>query len=419
MQDCTLAYEQDVVHRGVKGPSPIMLLPHFNTVTGFVVDYMHCVLLGVTRQFVTMWFDSCYHSDPWYIGTRIADVDSKLLNFHPPAELTRTPRSLKMRKFWKASEWRSFLLYYSPFVLNAILPDDFLKHWMLLSWALYQLLQERISPECVGKAQVALEKFVVYTTRLYGKEHVSYNVHQLVHLCDTVRSWACVHLPITNKTKPSTHKYSLSGQPLSTVSSHSYLGVKLDSKLTWTNHVTDITSKSSKCLGMIKRTLGPCKPEVKQTAYNMLIRPKLEYSSPIWNPHTFSQIKSLERVQHSAARFVKNDYRWNTNPADLITALGWPTLERRRIIKQATTFYKILNNIIEITPPPGLLTRSRTRGQYIAPKCRINAMVFSFYPRAIRIWNMIPSKITNIKNPKSFQEAIMELPFTTPHLNCL
>ena len=95
----------------------------------------------------------------------------------------------------------------------------------------------------------------------------------------------------------------------------------------------------------------------------MLIRPKLEYSTPIWNPDTFSQVKSLERVQHSAARFVKNDYRRNTNPADLITALGWPTLERRRIIKQATTFYKILNNIIEITPPPppGLLTRSRTR----------------------------------------------------------
>ena len=102
---------------------------------------------------------------------------------------------------------------------------------------------------------------------------------------------------------------------------------------------------------MIKRTLGPCKPKVKQTAYNMLIWPKPEYSSPIWNPHTFSQVKSLERVQHSAARFVKNDYRWNTNPADLTTALGWPILERRRIIKQATTFYKILNKIIEITPP--------------------------------------------------------------------
>ena len=87
--------------------------------------------------------------------------------------------------------------------------------------------------------------------------------------------YKCVHLPITNKTKPSLDKYSLSGQPLSTVSSHSYIGIKLDSKLTWTNHVTDITSKSSKVLGMLKRNLGPCKPEVKQTAYNMLIRPKL------------------------------------------------------------------------------------------------------------------------------------------------
>ena len=116
---------------------------------------------------------------------------------------------------------------------------------------------------------------------------------------------------ISNKTKPSPHKYSLFGQPLSTVCSHSYLGVKLDSKLTWTNHVTDITSKSSKVLGMIKRSLGPCKPEVKQTAYNMLIRPKLEYSSPIWNPHTTSQIKSLEKVQHSAARFVKNEHKFS------------------------------------------------------------------------------------------------------------
>ena len=34
----------------------------------------------------------------------------------------------------------------------------------------------------------------------------------------------CVHLPITNKTKPSSHHYSLFGHPLSKVASHSYLG---------------------------------------------------------------------------------------------------------------------------------------------------------------------------------------------------
>ena len=30
--------------------------------------------------------------------------------------------------------------------------------------------------------------------------------------------------------------------------------------------------------------------------------------------------------------------------------LNWQTLERRRMIKQAMTFYKILNNIIKISP---------------------------------------------------------------------
>ena len=122
-----------------------------------------------------------------------------------------------------------------------------------------------------------------------------------------------MHLPITNKTKPSSYQYSLFGHPLSKVASHAYLGVKLDSKLSWAKHITEITTKSSKVLGMVKRTLGPCKPKVKDTAYNMLVRPKLEYASPVWNPHTSSQINRLERIQHYAARLVANDHRRTIN----------------------------------------------------------------------------------------------------------
>ena len=171
---------------------------------------------------------------------------------------------------------------------------------------------------------------------------------------------------------------------------------------------------------MVKRTLGPCKPEVKDTAYNMLVRPKLEYASPIWNPHKSSQISHLERIQHYAARFVANDHRRTTSPTTLVLTLNWQTLERRRIIKQATTFYKILNNIIKISPPSGLLTRSHNRHHYIVPRSRLNTVVYSFYPRAIRIWNTIPKEITEITQPESFQAAISKLPFTTPvHLKCL
>ena len=225
-----------------------------------------------------------------------------------------------------------------------------------------------------------------------------------------------MHLPITNKTKPSSHQYSLFGHPLSKVASHTYLGVKLDSKLSWAKHITEITSKPSKVLGMVKRTLGPCKPEVKDTAYNMLVRPNLEYASPIWNPqaHKSSQISRLEIIQHYAARFVANDHRRTTSPTTLVLTLNWQTLERRRIIKQAMTFYKILNNIIKISPPSGLLTRSHNQHHYIVPRSRLNTVVYSFYPRAIRIWNTIPKEITEITQPESFQAAKKQTPFHHP-----
>ena len=104
----------------------------------------------------------------------------------------------------------------------------------------------------------------------------------------------------------------------------------------------------------------------------------------------------------------------------VLTTLNWQTLQRRRIIKQAMTFYKILNNIIKISPPSGLLTRSHNRHHYIVPRSRLNTVVYSFYPRAIRIWNTIPKEITEITKPESFQAAISKLPFTTPvHLKCL
>ena len=110
-----------------------------------------------------------------------------------------------------------------------------------------------------------------------------------------------LHLPITNKTKPSSHRYSLFGHPLSKVTSHAYLGEKLDSKLSLAKHITEITTKLSKVLAMVKRTLGPCKYEVKHTVccLQYASSTKLEYASSIWNPHTSSEINHLGIIQLS------------------------------------------------------------------------------------------------------------------------
>lgn len=46
------------VVKGVKGPSPLMYLLHFNLIAGFVVDYMHCMLLGAARTHTELILES-------------------------------------------------------------------------------------------------------------------------------------------------------------------------------------------------------------------------------------------------------------------------------------------------------------------------------------------------------------------------
>ena len=76
---------------GVKGTSWLDTVSWFDCVQGTAVDYMHCVLLGVTRQLLHLWFDSKHHHALCYTGARITEIDSHLLAIKPPSEMKRTP----------------------------------------------------------------------------------------------------------------------------------------------------------------------------------------------------------------------------------------------------------------------------------------------------------------------------------------
>lgn len=53
------------VVKGVKGPSILNTLVYFNLAQAFVPDYMHCILLGVVRQFLILWLNPSNRNCPW------------------------------------------------------------------------------------------------------------------------------------------------------------------------------------------------------------------------------------------------------------------------------------------------------------------------------------------------------------------
>jgi hypothetical protein len=107
----------------------------------------------------------------------------------------------------------------------------------------------------------------------------------------------CHVLPITLKRKRRNHLYTMNGHPLTPASSHPYLGVTISQDLSWNKHTDEVAAKSNKTLTVVQRVLGPCSKIVKERAYTSLVRPKLEYATAAWNPHTDRNVNTLEKVQ--------------------------------------------------------------------------------------------------------------------------
>ena len=65
IQYCQLT---QIVHR-IKGKSVLQILPSFDVVKGVPVDYMHCVLLGLVRKLLSLWFDrqSGNSKNEWFV----------------------------------------------------------------------------------------------------------------------------------------------------------------------------------------------------------------------------------------------------------------------------------------------------------------------------------------------------------------
>ena len=174
--------------RGIKGISP--LSRSLDLVDAVPIDYMHAVLEGVTRRLLRYWFLPKYHAGAYYLGSKLKTIDTLLLRQQPPHELSRPPRSLqKHLKYLKASELRTWLLFYSLPLLLDNLPSLFFHHYALLVCAMHILLQDYITLAQVDAAESMLGDFCKLLPELYGDESCTSNAHLLLHLPKYVHLW--------------------------------------------------------------------------------------------------------------------------------------------------------------------------------------------------------------------------------------
>lgn len=100
------------------------------------------------------------------------------------SKCNRLPRSLEDCEHWKATEFRTFLLYTGPIVLKGRIKKILFKHAMLLSCAIRLLISSDTCHTHIYLAKDLLKKFVHKCGSYFGKGYVGYNVHSLIHIAD-------------------------------------------------------------------------------------------------------------------------------------------------------------------------------------------------------------------------------------------
>ena len=173
---------------GVKGSSWLLYLPGFNMINGIAVDYMHCVLLGVVKMLIKLWFDPSHKCEDFSISSRSDEINERIVSIKPPNVISRMPRVIADLANFKATEFKAFLLYYLVPLLIGILPDIYLHHLSLLVEAVFILLQETITMDDLEKARNLLIHFTLNMAPLYGKRYLTSNVHMLLHFTEKVKA---------------------------------------------------------------------------------------------------------------------------------------------------------------------------------------------------------------------------------------
>lgn len=176
-----------------KGDSPLELLP-MDIVNDVCLDYMHNVCLGITKRLVEFWVKG--KKDVRLVEENRKQITIDLLKLRPnvPSEFSRLPRAIEDIEYWKATELRSFLLYYGPIVLKGRLKKNFYSHFMLLSCGVKILISSALCQTHNDLALTLFKKFITLYSSLYGEQFITYNVHSLLHLPMFVK----MHGPLDN-----------------------------------------------------------------------------------------------------------------------------------------------------------------------------------------------------------------------------
>ena len=212
------------------------------------------------------------------------------------------------------------------------------------------------------------------------------------HGVSSLKMWAYL---FHKKKRPSENSYKLHNIEIPRTNCTKYLGVYVDSKLTWHEHIAKITSKANATLAFIRRNVLTTSEDIRSTAYKQLVRPVLEYASCAWDTLTQTVETKLQAVQRRAARFICGIRRSDRKPSTtgLLSKLDLQPLDDRRKCRRLQVFrtyhFNAPHIINEHVSRSTHHSSRRHAQQYFIPSTNTLHYRRFFFVRTTKDWNCL------------------------------
>ena len=189
------------------------------------------------------------------------------------------------------------------------------------------------------------------------------------------------------------------------------LGLIIDSRLTFEQHIMSKVKKANSVVGLIRRTFSYLDSDMFKTLFTSIVRPIVEYAAPVWNPYLCKHINALEKIQERATKMVPGldkDYEKR------LRKLKLPTLAYRRYRGDMLEMYKMTHKKYDEEALGDFMqtSQSHSRGHpYNVYKLRYGHDIrkYSFRLRVQSQWNNLPVKVVTAPSINSFKGRLDKL----------
>jgi ribonucleases P/MRP protein subunit RPP40 len=170
-------------------------------------------------------------------------------------------------------------------------------------------------------------------------------------------------------------------------------------------HVRHVVMKARSVAGRILRSFSSRNTFVILPLFDSIVRPILEYATPVWNPGLAKHTKAIESVQRSVTKRLCGLQKFSY--VERIRAVGVSSLGARRDYIDLVEMFKIIHGH-SMCGHVAVPTRNQyaTRGHRYRLeqcKCTLNSYRFSFFVRVVKAWNCLPRKVVDSKSLAQFK----------------